>query len=165
MSTIALIGYRGTGKSTLGKWLAEELGVLFVDTDEKVLEYLALDSVMEVWATIGEDGWRAGERAVIPGLLDTDGVVALGGGAPMVEVVGKRLLTVSKVIHLWANSEVITTRLSGVDDRPVLSSNELELMYERLPEYAMIATCGIDTSGDLESTKSALLERVLALPN
>ena len=60
---------------------------------------------------------------------------------------------------------MITTRLSGVDDRPVLSSDELELMYERLPEYAMIATCGIDTSGDLESTKSALLERVLSLPN
>ena len=100
MSTIALIGYRGTGKSTLGKWLAEELGVLFVDTDAKVLEYLGLDSVMEVWATIGEEGWRAGERAVIPELLDTDGVVALGGGAPMVEVVGKRLLSVSKVIHL-----------------------------------------------------------------
>ena len=49
MSTIALIGYRGTGKSTLGKWLAEELGVVFVDTDEKVLEYLGLGSVMEAW--------------------------------------------------------------------------------------------------------------------
>lgn len=165
MSTIALIGYRGSGKSTLGKWLAEELGVLFVDTDEKVLEYLGLDSVMEVWATVGEEGWRAGEQTVIPGLLDTDGVVALGGGAPMVEVVGKRLLTVSKVIHLWANSEVITTRLSGEDDRPSLSGDDLEVMYQRLPEYAMIATCGIDTSGEIEATKTALLHAATSSSN
>jgi len=158
MSTIALIGYRGTGKSTLGVWLAEELGIPFVDTDEKVLEYLGMKNVTEAWASIGEEGWRAAERAVIPPLLDLDCVVALGGGAPLVEVIGKRLLTVPLVIHLWASSSVITQRLSGDDDRPALSGGDLEVMYQRLPEYAMIATCGVETSGDLEASKAALLK-------
>ncbi|MBC8203857.1 MAG: shikimate kinase [Planctomycetes bacterium] len=165
MSTIALIGYRGTGKSTLGEWLAEELGVPFVDTDEKVLEYLGMKSVTEVWSSIGEEGWRAAERAVIPPLLELDCVVALGGGAPMVDVIGKRLLTVPMVIHLWASSSVITERLSGADDRPVLSGGDLEVMYQRLPEYAMIATCGVETSGDLESTKKQLLHQATSPPN
>jgi shikimate kinase len=165
MSTIALIGYRGTGKSTLGCWLAEELDVPFIDTDEKVLEYLSLGSVRQAWESIGEEGWRAAERAVIPALCDLDAVIALGGGAPMVEVIGKRLLSVTMVIHLWANPEVITARLAGDDDRPPLSADDLEVMYSRLPEYAMIATCGIDTSGDLECTQSALLERVLSSPH
>jgi shikimate kinase len=160
MSTIALIGYRGTGKSTLGKWLAEELEIPFVDTDEKVLEYLGMKTVKEVWASISEEGWRAAERAVIPPLLDLDCVVALGGGAPMVEIISKRLLTVPLVIHLWASSSVITRRLSSDNDRPELSGGDIEVMFKRLPEYAMLATCGVETSGDLESTKADLLKTV-----
>jgi len=158
MSTIALIGYRGTGKSTLGQWLAEKLEIPFVDTDEKVLEYLGMKTVTEAWASLGEEGWRAAERAVIPPLLDLDCVVALGGGAPMVEIISKRLLTVPLVIHLWASSSVIARRLSSDNDRPELSGGDLEVMYKRLPEYAMLATCGVETSGDLESTKADLLK-------
>ena len=165
MSTIALIGYRGTGKSTLGKWLAEELELPFIDTDEKVLEHLSLGSVTQAWESIGEEGWRAAELRVIPPLLDLEAVIALGGGAPMIEVIGKRLLTVPKVIHLWANSEIITDRLSGDDDRPLLSDGDLEVMYQRLPEYAMIATCGVDTSDDLESTKATLLQAATSSPD
>ncbi len=158
MSTIALIGYRGTGKSTLGQWLADELGVPFVDTDERVLEYLGMENVTDAWASIGEEGWRAAERAVIPPLLDLEGVVSLGGGAPMVEVIGKRLLNVPLVVHLWADSLVITDRLSRGDDRPALSRSDLDVMCQRLPEYSMIATCAVETSGDLESTKADLLK-------
>lgn len=165
MSTIALIGYRGTGKSTLGKWLAEELEIPFIDTDEKVLEHLGFESVTKAWESIGEEGWRAAELGVIPPLLDLKGVIALGGGAPMIEVIGKQLLTVPKVIHLWADTEVITERLSGDDDRPLLSDDDVEVMNQRLPEYAMIATCGVDTSEDLESTKATLLQVVTSSPD
>ena len=164
MSTIALIGYRGSGKSTLGKWLAVELGVPFLDTDEKVLEHLGLDSVTEAWKSVGEEGWRAAERAVIPQLLSHNGVIALGGGAPMIEVIGKRLLTVPKVIHLWAESSVITDRLAEGNDRPALAQDALEVMYRRLPEYAMIASCSVDTSGDLDSSKSAILKAATSPP-
>jgi len=157
MSTIALIGFRGTGKTTLGKWLAAELAVPFVDTDEKVLTHLGFETVSAAWDAVGEEGWRAGERAIVPQLLDFDCVVAIGGGAPMEEIIGKRLLNVPLVVHLWASSSVIAERLSGDDDRPALGGGDLEVMYQRLPEYAMIATFGVDTSGDIESTKEDLL--------
>ena len=160
MSTIVLIGFRGTGKSTLGKWLAQELDLPFVDSDEKVLVHLGFETVSAAWDAVGEEGWRAGERAVVPQLLDLDCVVSLGGGAPMVEIIGKRLLTVSNVVHLWASSSVIAERLSGDDDRPALAGGDLEVMYQRLPEYAMIATFGVDTSGDIETTREELLKKV-----
>ena len=47
MSTFVFIGFRGSGKSTLGKWLADELDLPFVDTDEKVLGFLGFQTVME----------------------------------------------------------------------------------------------------------------------
>ena len=83
----------------------------------------------------------------------------------MVEGMGERLLTVLKVIHLWADSEIITDRLSGDDDRPILSDGDLEVMYQRLPEYAMIAACGVDTADDLDSTKATLFQAATSSPD
>lgn len=160
MSTIVLIGYRGTGKSTLGSWLANELGVAFVDTDETVLEHLGFRTVKQAWAAVQEGGWREAEREIVPPLLQMDGIIALGGGAPMLEEVGHVLRTVPIVIHLWAEPAVITARLAEGDDRPALSQDDLEVMYTRLPQYTLLSTCGIDTSGDLEETKSMLLEQI-----
>ncbi len=158
MSTIAFIGYRGSGKSTLGKWLAEELGVPFVDTDDEVLTHLGYKTVTEAWEHVGEKGWREAELKLIPELLEQNVVVSLGGGAPMVPMVAKAVATCGVVFNLTTSEEVTAERLAVDGDRPVLFSEDLKMRLQRLPAYAMLGTCGIDTSGDIDKCKQRILD-------
>lgn len=158
MSTIALIGFRGSGKTTLGRWLAEERNMPFMDTDDEVLAFLQYPSVSEAWKAIGESSWRDAEAEVIPPLLSKEAVIALGGGAPFVEEVRKALMHVDLVFNLTANSESTSSRIEMGADRPPLSSGDLDIRLERLQGYAQLGTHGIDTSGDIEETKAAILD-------
>jgi shikimate kinase len=158
MSTIVFIGFRGSGKTTLGRWLAEERRMPFIDTDDRVLESLGYESVTEAWKQVGEKGWREAEMHVIPDLLDQDAVVSLGGGAPMVPMVAKAVANCAVVFNLTANEEVTESRIRKGEDRPALSADDLEMRLQRLPSYAMLGTCGIDTSGDIEICKQRILD-------
>jgi len=157
MSTIVLIGFRGSGKTTLGRWLADERGIAFLDTDQEVLKHLNYTSVRDAWDAVGEAGWREAEAEVIPPLLSKDAVIALGGGAPFVKEIKKALMHVRVVLNLTANPDVTARRISSDDDRPPLSSADLDIRLDRLQGYAELGTYGIDTSGDIEETKSAIL--------
>ncbi len=157
MSTIAFIGFRGSGKSTLGRWLAEELGVPFVDTDERVLAYLGVSSVADAWEKVGEEGWREAEFHVIPPLLKQDGVVSLGGGAPMISEIKHALGSVEVVFNLTTDERTTRERIESGSDRPELSASNVQARLNRLPLYAMLGTCGVDTSGDIESSKATII--------
>ena len=157
MSTIALIGFRGSGKTTLGRWLAEERCMPFLDTDQEVLKHLNYQSVSEVWEAMGEAGWRKAEADVIPRLLSDGGVIALGGGAPFVEEVKRAIMHLEIVFNLRAEPNVTASRIQGSTDRPPLSSDDLDVRLERLQGYAELGTYGIDTSGNIEEAKSAIL--------
>src|SRR3954447_21902345 len=75
-----LIGYRGSGKSTVGRLLAERLGWAFVDADEE-LEIRAGRSIADIFTTDGEPAFRALESAVLRELASRDRhVIACGGG-------------------------------------------------------------------------------------
>ena len=91
MSTIAIIGYRGSGKTTISEWIAQYLGMPCIDTDVKVLEHLGMSSVQSVWDEEGEARYREVEAEIIPALLQKDAVVSLGGGSPMSESVQEAL--------------------------------------------------------------------------
>jgi shikimate kinase len=158
MSTFVFIGFRGSGKSTLGKWLAEELDLPFIDTDEKVLGFLGFQTVMEAWDAVGEEGWREAELHLIPELLEQDAVVSLGGGAPFLPNVAKAIAVCDVVFNLTASENVTAERLKRGCDRPALSADDTEMRLARLPMYAELGTCGIDTSGDLESTKKRIVD-------
>ena len=158
MSTIAFIGFRGSGKSTLGRWLAHELDVPFIDTDDEVLTVLGYASVTEAWERLGEEGWRDAEMQVIPELLEQDAVVSLGGGAPMIPLVAKAIASCSVVFNLTSSEDVTAKRLADSVDRPSLSANDSEMRLQRLPTYAILGTCGIDTSSEIDACKQNILD-------
>ncbi|HUO08040.1 MAG TPA: shikimate kinase [Phycisphaerae bacterium] len=151
---IVLIGYRGSGKSTVGKRLAQLLGMAFVDTDVLIIER-AGRSIREIFAAEGETGFRERESAVIQEVAArSNTVIAAGGGAilrPENVVAMKRS---GKVVWLQAEPEVLHARISGdsatAANRPHLTQlgggvEEIRAVLEkRLPLYAAAADVTID---------------------
>src|SRR3954447_14442539 len=139
--SIVLVGMMGAGKSSIGRRLAQRLGLGFVDADAEI-EAAAGMTIAEIFARDGEAYFRSGEARVIARLLDQGPqVLATGGGAFMN---GETRASISqKGISVWlkADFEVLMRRVkrrSG--DRPMLQGDPAErvrhLMDERYPVYA-----------------------------
>ena len=151
MSTIAIIGYRGAGKTTISEWLADYLQKPCIDTDERVLHHLDMATVQEVWDELSEARWREVEAQIIPTLLLEDAVVSLGGGAPMSEPIKVALRNVPMVINCIADEKTTLSRIKHGEDRPMLHADDLQVRKERLETYASLGTHDLDTNGDLDS--------------
>lgn len=153
---IVLIGYRCTGKTSIGKRLAERLGIPFYDTDELV-QRDAGKTIRELVDAEGWDAFRARERAIIKQLpLSADAVIAAGGGAIM-DAANRKSLK-EKGICVWLTADVKTIVERMRDDsasnlqRPPLSSDGLEqetakILEARRPIYQEMADYLCDTSG------------------
>ena len=108
---IILIGYRGTGKSTVGPLLAAKLGWSFVDADAE-LEREAGQSIAEIFASEGEAGFRDRESEILGPLCDRDAVViATGGGVILRPANRERLRSAGFVVWLTATPAVCWERL------------------------------------------------------
>jgi shikimate kinase len=159
MSTIAVIGYRGSGKTTISEWIANYLDMPCIDTDDKVLEHLGMSTVQSVWDEEGEARWREVEAEIIPALLEEDAVVSLGGGSPMAKSVQEAMRKVPMVINCIADEKTTLARIAKGVDRPMLYADDLQVRGERLETYASLATLELDSNGDLES----VIPRIKAL--
>lgn len=140
MRNIALIGFMGSGKSTVGQALARELDMVFVDTDA-VVEQQAKMSIADIFARQGEPAFRELERDVILTLCrESDLVIATGGGAFMTDEVRQALLQSAFVAFLEAPFDTLWERIRGGTERPLLAgADALERMQSlyatRLPVY------------------------------
>lgn len=153
---IVLIGYRCTGKTSVGKRLAERLGIPFFDTDE-LIQSEAGKTIRELVEEEGWDAFRARERAIITQLpLSADAVIAAGGGAIMDAANRKALKEKGLCVWLMADVGTIVERMrndrASNAQRPSLSSDGLEqetakILESRGPIYQEMADCTIDTSG------------------
>ena len=161
MSTIAVIGYRGSGKTTISEWIAKYLDMPCIDTDDMVLEHLGMSTVQSVWDEVGEARWREVEAEIIPALLEEDAVVSLGGGSPMAKSVQEAMRKVPMVINCIADEKTTLARIAKGVDRPMLHADDREVRRERLETYAALGTHDLDTNGELES----VLQRVQLLLN
>jgi shikimate kinase len=152
MSTIAIIGYRGSGKTTISQWIAEHLDMPCIDTDERVLEHLGV-SIQSEWDEEEEARWREVEAEIVPSLLKEDAVVSMGGASPMPEVITEALKQVSLVINCIADEETTLARIEKGEDRTIshamLHADALQVRSERLEIYGSVATHELDTNGDL----------------
>lgn len=125
---IALCGYMGCGKSTVGKLLAEKIGYDFLDTDLYIEENQG-KSIPEIFANIGEDGFRKIETQAINNTLELKNtVISLGGGA-VLKNENKQLLKNAFVIFLNSSFEDCYTRICN-STRPIVKAKTKEQLQE-----------------------------------
>jgi len=151
---IILIGYRGSGKTTVGRLLAERLGWAFVDTDA-LIEARAQTTIADIFATQGQDGFRKREREAIASLAKGEQqVIAAGGGAVMDRRNLEGLRTAGTIIWLTASPEVLWARIKQdrrtAESRPNLTAagglDEVRtILAERQASYRQAANLTIDT--------------------
>lgn len=129
---VVLIGMMGSGKSHIGRLLAQALGLDFVDTDHEI-EKRAGCSVSEIFERDGEDKFRAAEKNVIEELLSGEVcVMATGGGAITSEQTANAIW--SKAVSVWLSADISTLmeRLKDKEDRPLLACGGPHEILERL---------------------------------
>ena len=117
---VVLTGYRGTGKTTVGRLVADRLGLPFHDTDALV-EARAGRPIPAIFAAEGEAGFRALEREVCAGLAGTEGVIATGGGAVLDAGNVEALRRGARVFLLEGSPEELARRCA-TGDRPALTT-------------------------------------------
>ena len=146
---LVLVGPPGAGKSTVGRLVAERLGVAFRDTDADVVQ-AAGKSVAEVFIDDGEAHFRALEKAAVTVALEVhDGVLSLGGGA-VLDAGTRARLGRHRTVLLQVDLASATSRVGMNRDRPVLALNPRaqlkQLLDARMPLYLEVASDVVDTS-------------------
>ena len=139
--SLVLVGLMGAGKTCIGRNLARRLDLPFVDADAEI-EAAAGCSIEDIFALYGESDFRDGERRVIGRLLDGPiRVMATGGGAFMDPLTRRRIRERGISIWLRADLELLLSRVSRRNDRPLLKADDPRRVLERLiaerhPVYA-----------------------------
>lgn len=146
---VVLVGAPGAGKSTVGRVLADALGVEFRDTDTDI-EQGAGKPVSDIFVDDGESHFRVLETAAVAAALaEHDGVLALGGGA-ILDAGTRSLLAGHRVVWLRIDVPAATRRVGLARDRPLLAMNPRaqlrQLLAARAQLYAAVASVVIDVS-------------------
>lgn len=163
---ILLIGYRGTGKTTVGRLVADGLGWSFADADERI-EAAAGMSIKDIFAAEGEAGFRDRESATLAELCEAENaVISTGGGVVLRPANRDRLTAAGFVVWLTATPEAIWQRM--VEDpttagrRPNLTAGGglpevVSLLGVREPLYRAVADAAVPTDGRSPETVAAAI--------
>lgn len=146
---LILVGAPGSGKTTIGKLVAEALQVDFQDTDDQI-EKLAGKAISQIFIDDGEATFRQLEEEVVAQTIaDSNGVVSLGGGA-VINPNTRDLLKTQPTLWLEVSQSAAASRVGLAQARPVLVGNVraklVQLLQERTPWYEEVAAHRIDTS-------------------
>ncbi|MEP7055031.1 MAG: shikimate kinase [Actinomycetota bacterium] len=161
-----IVGPPGSGKTTVGRRLADRLGVAFRDTDADI-EAERRTTIADIFIDEGEDAFRGYERAAVRrALAEHDGVLALGGGA-VIDAATRESLKAHRVVFLNVGLAAAAKRVGFARDRPVLAANPrsmlAKLLDERRPLYDEVATIMIDTDSTPVDTVTAQVINALQL--
>ena len=148
---IALTGFMGSGKTTVGKVLADFLGCPFMDLDDLVVKK-AGKSIPDIFAQDGEPAFRQLEaqvlRKTVEKYAESTAVLALGGGAVLAPSSAALLHEKTVCIYLRASLETLLTRLEGeTAGRPLADASLADRLAAREPSYEKPAHVVIDTDG------------------
>ncbi|WP_328458519.1 shikimate kinase [Amycolatopsis sp. NBC_00438] len=163
-----IVGPPGSGKSTVGPLLAEALGLVFRDSDADIVARTGR-SISDIFAEDGEPAFRAlEEEAVATALAEHDGVLSLGGGAPLTPATRARLAAHTVVfLNVGLAAGVQRTGLSSA--RPLLAgvnprATFKKLLDERVPVYREVATVEVVTDDRTPAEIVADLSAGLVVP-
>ncbi len=149
---IFLVGPMGTGKTTIGRQLAQALGLEFEDSDREIQRRTGVD-IPTIFEYEGEDGFRIREKKVIADLVGVENQVLATGGGAVTDADNRRLLPARGfVIYLECSPEQQYDRTYKDKNRPLLQSDDpleslRQLMKERDPLYHEIADLVVSTEG------------------
>lgn len=151
---IVLIGFMGSGKSSVGRRLSRLLGVPVLDTDNMIVVKEGM-SISDIFEKKGQDYFRSVETDVVRGLKTREGrfILSVGGGLPLREENRPLLRAVGTVIYLKAGTKTLSERLKGDTTRPLLrGEGTLEekitkILSEREPKYEDAADRIVVTDG------------------
>ena len=168
-----LVGYRGTGKSTVGRLLAAASGGPFVDLDERI-EADAGRSIAAIFADEGEAGFRDRESAALTATGSPNSIIATGGGVVLREENRRLLKSTGFVVWLQAPAAILWERIQAdtltAARRPNLTSGGLaeivELLAARERFYREVANAVIDAgAASPEAVADAILYLIRFSPS
>ena len=164
---LILIGFMGSGKTSIGRGLSYKLQRAFCDTD-KMIEAKEGMSISEIFASKGESAFRVMETDVLRSIRDDSSpkIYSLGGGTP-VQMQNQPLIKMcGTVVYLRITPEAVYERLKGDKTRPLLQCADpldriRKLMAQRLPAYERCADVIVDTGDtDRENVMNDVLDRL-----
>ncbi len=163
---IVLIGYRGTGKSTVAKILGQRLGRKVISTDAEIVKE-AKQSIPHIVEQFGWDHFRGLETQMCRKLQDqADLVIDTGGGLILKEENVKILKAHGTFFWLTAEIPIIVKRISGDTQRPSLSGTKTfveeigDILKERTPKYQAAADHAIPTD---QTSPHQIADSILSL--
>ncbi|MDX1975290.1 MAG: shikimate kinase [Rickettsiales bacterium] len=160
---VVLVGLMGAGKSTVGRRLASNLGVAFIDSDQEIVEAAGC-SISDIFELYGETIFRDLEQRILLRLLSSQpAVIATGGGAFIQPVIREAVKEKALSVWLKADLDVLVERVSRRDTRPLLRTGDKglilnKLMEERYPIYEQADITIDSSSGPHETVVDAIIE-------
>ena len=161
---IFIVGPMASGKSTLGKKLAQTLEIDFLDTDNEI-EKRAGAEISWIFEVEGEEGFRERERKALQKSAEKDNVViSTGGGIVTIEENRELMIAKGKVVYLKTPIEIQLKRTENDKKRPLLSQGNREqtlrvLKKERDPQYEEIAD--ITINHDQQKNRNAVIDEII----
>jgi len=165
---IFLIGLMGAGKTTIGRQIASELSLEFLDSDHEIESRTGV-TITHIFDIEGESGFRKRETTILDELTAKKGIVlATGGGAILKAENRQFLMSRGTIVYLYADIETLLERTSKDRNRPLLQTEDPEAVLKELfeirdPLYRETADVIIDTGKD--SARLALKEILEKLQN
>lgn len=158
---LILVGFMGAGKSSVGQAAAEQLNLVFADSDA-VIEGQAGRSIPEIFAQEGEAGFRARERAALALLAAEEGLLIATGGGAFVDPEVRNMLKASGItLHLAAPFEVLWERVGKSQGRPLLAGPDARERARALYESRLAAYREADVEVDAAQPFSRVVAAVV----
>jgi shikimate kinase len=168
---IYLIGYRATGKSTVARLLAQQLGRPMVDTDELVETRTGL-SIRKIFEQEGEPGFRRRESEILQEVAQRQGHIVATGGGIVLSSSNRRLLhdsgstvwLIAPIASIWQRLQSDDTTWNRRPDLTIGGTAEIEeLLNAREPFYRECADCTVETTNRLPTEVAAVVRACLNL--